>query len=152
MYSLSFIYRMNCTYSLYLLDSQRFVRRDDHDVPPGLVHRLEHFGRRGQLSNDVGRAEDGLEIHPRPLAGLPLVQGFLTKHEVVVSFMHKQNKLWKGRAERTIKNKIYMIMSAFEQSIIYTITAARRGLEKVSRFLFKQLSCLYRCFATKTGV
>lgn len=60
-----------------LLDCQWFVRREHHDVPPRFVNGLKHLGSCRQLSDDIGRPENRLEVHPRTLAGLPLVQRFL---------------------------------------------------------------------------
>lgn len=61
----------------YLCHRQGFVRREQHDVPPRLVDSLEQLGCCWQLSDNVWRPEDGLEVHPCALAGLPLVKGFL---------------------------------------------------------------------------
>ena len=53
-----------------------------HDELPALVHRLKRLGRTRELTDNIGRVENRLEVHPRTLACHPFVEGFLEMHKL----------------------------------------------------------------------
>ena len=67
------------------------------DGPPGSIDTPEPLGLSLQLSGDISRFEDRLQVGPGSLAVDPLVQGLLTKHHPVAPLV---DLLLKGTSER----------------------------------------------------
>ena len=56
------------------------IRSGPTHISPGLVDDLELLSLLGHLLQDVGAAEDGLEVLPCPLARQPVVHNLLQGH------------------------------------------------------------------------
>lgn len=54
-----------------------------HQLPPDPLHSLVPLALHRQLSVDVLRREDGLQVQPRPLTRDPLIQNVLRRLQLV---------------------------------------------------------------------
>jgi len=68
-------------------DGQRDLTDFAHNVLPGLVDVGEHLGLCGQLTYDVGRGKDGLQVEPAALALDPGFEGLVEELDLLGPFV-----------------------------------------------------------------
>ena len=86
------------------------LERLAHDVLPETVHHVEFGGLVGHLLLDVGRAEDGLQVHPGALAHQPLLDRLINDVEVSLPRLHLLSYvLHVARAQHRLDRQLMLV-------------------------------------------
>mmetsp|Transcript_26831 Transcript_26831/g.47705 ORF Transcript_26831/g.47705 Transcript_26831/m.47705 type:complete len:295 (+) Transcript_26831:147-1031(+) len=103
-----------------------------HHLPPLAIHELELLPLSGELLHDIGRIENGLEIHPGPLNFQPLVETFRDVVKLLVPLvdLFLERLVERGELHRLcdhdllIKNSHHLVSTLQDVSLRCTVGLA----------------------------